>query len=38
MFIDYYKIHGVDRKATPGEIKSTYRKLPRKLHPDLNPN
>lgn len=37
-FIDYYKILGVNKKATADEIKAAYRKLARKHHPDLNPN
>ena len=37
-FIDYYKILGIDKNATDADIKKAYRKLARKLHPDLNPN
>jgi curved DNA-binding protein len=34
---DYYKTLGLDRKATPADIKKAYRKLARELHPDRNP-
>jgi molecular chaperone DnaJ len=34
---DYYELLGVPRKATAKDIRTAFRKLARKYHPDLNP-
>ena len=36
-YIDYYKVLGIAKTASEADIKQAYRKLARKMHPDLNP-
>src|SRR5947199_9671688 len=35
--MDLYIVLGVEREATPKDIKRAYKRLARKYHPDINP-
>src|SRR5688500_3364736 len=35
--MDFYFVLGVERGAPAGEIKRAYKRLARRLHPDINP-
>jgi DnaJ-related protein SCJ1 len=34
---DFYKVLGIDKQANDKQIKSAYRQLSKKYHPDKNP-
>lgn len=36
--LDHYEVLGVDRHATPAEIKAAYRRMTLECHPDRNPD
>src|SRR5580700_12310723 len=35
---DYYDVLGIPRSASPDEVKSAFRKMARKFHPDATKN
>jgi molecular chaperone DnaJ len=35
--VDFYLILGIERGASPGDIKRAYKRLARRYHPDINP-
>jgi molecular chaperone DnaJ len=35
--VDFYIVLGIERSAPAGEIKRAYKRLARRLHPDINP-
>jgi len=35
--MDFYIVLGIEREATPNDIRRAYRRLARRLHPDINP-